>query len=253
MPHLGCATTAPQAASPPTTLAAVGEARPGTGIANGFIAPQKAPDSLALLPPPPAAGSAAFAADKAAFQAAVASTDPARWEQASRDAILTFPDSVKSFGAVLGIDISSSATPHLAMLLQRSLADAGLSTSKAKHHYERTRPFVAENSPTCSPWDEAALRKDGSYPSGHSAIGWALALVLVEVAPEKTDALLQRGFEFGQSRVVCRVHWQSDVEAGRVMGAAVFARLQSEPVFQAQVARARAEIASLSPPAPRLQ
>ena len=29
-----------------------------------------------------------------------------------------------------------------------------------------------------------------------------------------------RGLAFGDSRVVCGVHWQSDVEAGRVIGAA---------------------------------
>jgi acid phosphatase (class A) len=130
------------------------------------------------------------------------------------------------------------------MLLQRTMIDAGLGTYKAKTHYARQRPFMVMGSETCSPQDEPALRKDGSYPSGHSSIGWAWALVLTEVAPDRTDALLQRGREFGESRVVCRAHWRSDVAAGRLVASGVVARLQSDPVFAAQLALAKNEVAA---------
>jgi len=239
-----CATPTTGTLVPPVSLSEVGEARAGTGIAKGYLTPDRYPDSLALLPPPPADGSARMAADREAFDAAVAATEPGRWAQAGADAVLVFPHSVKSYGDVLGIEIGTATTPHLAMLLQRSMADAGLGTYKAKTHYNRTRPFVVANSPTCSPQDEDALRKDGSYPSGHSSIGWTWALILAEVAPDRKDALLQRGFEFGQSRVVCRVHWQSDVEAGRLMASAVMSQLQTDATFRAQLERARAEVAA---------
>jgi acid phosphatase (class A) len=185
-----------------------------------------------------------MAADREAFEAAVARTSPERWAQAAADANLVFPASVKGFGDILGVEIGSTATPHLAMLLQRTMIDAGLGTYKAKTHYARVRPFVAMESPTCAPQDEAALRKDGSYPSGHSAIGWAWALVLTQVAPDKADALLQRGRDFGESRIVCRVHWRSDVAAGRFVAAGIVARLQSDPVFSAQLALAQRELAA---------
>jgi acid phosphatase (class A) len=55
--------------------------------------------------------------------------------------------------------------------------------------------------------------------------------------------MLKRGFDFAESRVVCRVHWRSDVAAGRLMASAVYARLQSDPVFKAQRDLARAELA----------
>ena len=55
-------------------------------------------------------------------------------------------------------------------------------------------------------------------------------------------ACFARGFAFGQSRVVCGVHYRSDVEAGRVVGAASVARLHADPVFNAQVALARKEV-----------
>jgi acid phosphatase (class A) len=129
------------------------------------------------------------------------------------------------------------------MLLRRTLLDAGLATYAAKNKYNRERPFVAEKRGTCTPSEEPMLSKDGSYPSGHASLGWAWALVLVQAAPQRMDALLQRGYAFGQSRVVCGVHWQSDVEAGRLIGAATVARLQSDDTFKAQVALARDEIA----------
>jgi acid phosphatase (class A) len=90
-----------------------------------------------------------------------------------------------------------------------------------------------------------SLRKDGSYPSEHSAVGWAWALILSEVAPEQTDALLARGLAFGHSRVICNVHWQSDVNEGRIMGAGAVARLHGDPAFRADMEGAKAELAAV--------
>jgi acid phosphatase (class A) len=87
--------------------------------------------------------------------------------------------------------------------------------------------------------------EDGSYPSGHTAIGWAWALILSEIAPEQTDAILARGRTFGQSRVICNVHRQSDVIEGRFMGSAVVSRLHAEPAFRAAIETAKAELAAV--------
>lgn len=183
----------------------------------------------------------------AAHQAALQHKDSARWQLAEADAELKFPKAADTFSCALGVKVSAQATPHLNMLLRRILADAGLATYKAKDHYKRTRPFVAvdaaNDAPLCTPRDAAGLRKDGSYPSGHSAVGWAWGLVLSEVAPERADALVQRGRAFGQSRVACGVHWQSDVDAGRLVAAAVVAQLHGNADFNAQLAEARKEVA----------
>jgi acid phosphatase (class A) len=122
--------------------------------------------------------------------------------------------------------------------------DVGLSTYRAKDHYKRTRPFVVHNGPTCYLKDEAMLRTDGSYPSGHSAIGWGYALLLAELNPGRADIILRRGRDFGQSRLVCDVHWQSDIDAGRVIAAATVARLHGDPAFRADLEAARAEVAA---------
>lgn len=235
----GCQATAPV---PPTTLEAVGEFRPGSGYAKGYLDRKQLPDSLALLPKPPAAGSAQAAADLEMHRSTRALRDTPRWALAARDANLKFPAAADTFSCALGIPVSETATPHLNMLLRRTLVDAGLATYAAKDTYNRQRPFVALNETTCSPADEKSLTKDGSYPSGHAALGWAWALVLAEAAPERADAVLARGHEFGVSRVVCGVHWHSDVEAGRVIGAAAVARLHADATFKAQLALARGEI-----------
>ncbi len=245
----GCATTAsaPVASTsvPPTTVAAVGTLSPLIPYPRGYLAPKLLPNSLALLPPPPAAGTAAKAADEEAYAAGMAA--PAdRQAIAASDADLSWPHMIVSFEAIAGTSLSDGSKPHTEMLLRRSLADAGLSTSMAKQHYQRVRPFVEHDVGTCRPQDEASLRKDGSYPSGHTAIGWMVALVLTDLMPDKADAILQRGYDFGQSRVVCRAHWMSDTVSGRTIAAATYARLQSDPVFQAQRDLARGELAKVA-------
>lgn len=234
----GCQTPAP----PPTSAEVVGEFRPGSGYLRGYLDPKVLPNSLALLPKPPASDSAAQAADVATYKATRALRGTPRWDLAARDANLKFPQAASAFACTLELPVSPEQTPHLNMLLRRTLLDAGLSTYAAKDTYKRQRPFVTLGEATCTPAEEAALAKDGSYPSGHAALGWAWALVLVEVDPGRANALLERGYAFGQSRVICGVHWQSDVDAGRVMGAATVARLHADPTFTAQLAAARTEV-----------
>jgi acid phosphatase (class A) len=131
------------------------------------------------------------------------------------------------------------------MLLRRTLADAGRSTTTAKKQYQRKRPFIVNTEPICTPDDKDFLIKNGSYPSGHTAIGWAWALILAEIAPERADAILARGRAYGESRVICNVHWHSDVVEGRFMGAATVARLHADSVFQAELKAAKAEVATV--------
>ena len=227
----GCATVVP-----PTSPAQLPQVRPGYVI--GYLKPTELPDSQALLPPPPAAGSAALAADEDAYRSTRKLRDTPRWPLAAKDADLGFPRAAETFSCVLAMPVSEEATPHLNMLLRRVRADASRANDKAKDYFKRRRPFAVYDEQSCTPREQL---KDDSYPSGHSSIGWAWALVLAEIAPERVDAILARGLAFGQSRVVCGVHWKSDVEAGRVVGASVVSRLHADPVFAAQLATARRE------------
>lgn len=223
--------------------AAVPEIHPG--ILAGYLDPETLPNSLALLPPPPAEGSDALALDEEVSRNSLPLRGTPRWDLAAEDAELMFPEAAGTFSCALGIPITEQDTPHLYMLLRRTLADAGLSTYTAKNHYQRKRPFMMNQAPICTPAEEEKLRKDGSYPSGHTAIGWAWALILTEIAPDRADAILARGRAFGESRVVCNVHWHSDVVEGRFMGAAAVARLHADPAFRAEIKAAKAELADI--------
>ena len=101
---------------------------------------------------------------------------------------------------------------------------------------------MVNGEPTCTPQDEALLRQDGSYPSGHSAIGFGWGLLLAELVPDRSAQLVARGRAFGDSRRVCNVHWLSDVEEGRVVATAVVARLHADAAFQRDLKKARDEV-----------
>ncbi|MBY5431005.1 acid phosphatase [Rhizobium leguminosarum] len=212
---------------------------------RGYLDPTGLPDSLALLPAPPVLDSPAFADDEAARDAAAKLRDTPRWSRAVSDADLHFPHAAETFSCAANLPISQERTPKLYALLAKAFVDVGLSTYRAKTHYQRVRPFVLHNGTSCTLGDEEALRKDGSYPSGHSAAGWGWALILTEVFPDRADAILQRGWAFGESRVICNVHWKSDVEAGRVIGGAAVARLHAVPAFEADLTAAKAEVATV--------
>lgn len=244
---VACASTAPPVSGPaaqvpPTSLEAVGFVSERFGLPKGYLGPEALPDSLSLLPPPPQQGSAAMAADQAAFEQTMQASAE-RQAIAKADAELEWSTLIRPFEKIVGTSLSDGSKPHTEMLLRRSMVDAGLSTYRAKNHYKRVRPFVMNKVSSCLPEHEEILEADGSYPSGHAAIGWMLALVLTDLVPEKQDQLLKRGYEYGQSRVVCLAHWQSDTTAARTIASAAFARLQSDPTFKAQLELARAEMA----------
>ncbi len=214
-------------------------------LAPGYLPKERLPDSLELLGPPPAAASAALARDEEARAATVPLRNSARATLARLDADLQFPQPARSFSCAMGFAITEVQTPHLYRLMQKVLTDAGLSTYGVKNTYNRARPFVVHDEGTCFPEQEPLLRKDGSYPSGHTAAGWAWALVLAEVNPERANRLLRRGLEFGQSRVICNAHWQSDVDTGRTMGAATVALLRDNAEFVADLNGARQEVRAM--------
>ena len=211
-------------------------------LAGGYLPRGAAPDSLLLNPPPPAPASAAEARDFEAANAAVALRGTLRWDQAAIDADLFSPRSLGIFSCAAGFEIDPAKLPKLAALLRKAGPDLAMAVYPSKRKYQRARPFMANNQPTCTPKDEALLRNDGSYPSGHSAIGYGWGLMLAELIPERAAQLVARGRAFGDSRRICNVHWLSDVEEGRVVSTAVFARLHAEPAFRADVEAARAEL-----------
>lgn len=237
----GCETA--QKTTRPLKPAAVSELRPGLLI--GYINFAELPDSVGLIPTVPEPGSAIFTADQNKSQSYLKLQGTLRWELAIKDADLYFPEAAGTFSCALGAPITETETPYLYQMLRRTAQDAGLSTFRAKSKYERLRPFVQNNEPICTPEKEAKYRESGSYPSGHTAIGWAWALILSEIAPDRSNEIMDRGSAFGESRMVCNVHWDSDVREGRTVAAAVVAKLHSNPGFINDFAAAKEEVAAV--------
>lgn len=207
-----------------------------------FLTAEEVVDSKNLLPAPPQPDSPAFQFDEAMYQQGIQLRDTAIGKTASEDATNTHEETIASFSEAFGHTISKSATPAIFALSLKVMGDAGsLATRSAKKGYARIRPFVYHEAPTCNPKGQLLVHPKHSYPSGHSAAGWALALVLSEINPGRQEAILHRGLAMGQGRVVCGYHWQSDVDAGRVLAAAVVARLHANERFNRELAAAKEE------------
>ena len=201
------------------------------------------PNSLLVLPPAPMPNDAIFAYDYSQFLWGKLQRNTPRGEQAAEDAKLDIDHILANFSPCMGVVLTRTTTPTLAHIL------AGLvnleATTDAKNYYNRVRPFVLFGEGSLTPDDEPFLRGNGSYPSGHSAFGWAAALILAEINPDRQNEIFKYGYEFGQSRVICGVHFQSDVDAGRIMGAATVARLHADKEFMKKLEKAKKEVAKL--------
>jgi acid phosphatase (class A) len=230
-----------------TKLGTVPEFHPelGLGALEGYLGPEKLPNSLTLIPPPPTPGSAAFAHDEEVAQNTFALQGTPRFELAASDFELKLPIFINHFSCALNAEITKENAPYLYNLLSRSFSDLALSTYTAKNYYQRKRPFQTNQAPMAFPEMKSALENDPSYPSGHSALGWGTSLILAEIAPDRANELLARGLAYTESRIVANHHWYSDVVWGRFMGAATVARLHADPTFLADLEAAKAEFAAL--------
>jgi acid phosphatase (class A) len=213
-------------------------------LARGYLPQGTVPDSLKLNPPPPAPRSGALRRDEEAQRAALALQGTPRFALAALDADLASPAAAGLYSCAAGIALGPDTTPKAFALLRRTGGDLGFSVYPTKRKYMRKRPFLVNKRPTCTPNDEPMLARDGSYPSGHSAIGYGWGLILAELVPARSAELAARGRAFGDSRRVCNVHWRSDVEEGGMVAMAVVARLHAEPEFRADLEAARAELAA---------
>lgn len=218
-------------------------ASPATGrLGMGYLKPGPMPESLLLSPAPPATGSTAQARDDEGAAAAIALRGSARWVLATSDADLFGPGATNALSCAAGVAIGAGTTPKLEQILRKVVPDLGMSTAAIKQKFGRPRPFMVNGQPTCTPEGEPMLRKDGSYPSGHSAIGYGWGLIVAQLLPDRAAPIVARGRAFGDSRRICNVHWLSDTEEGRIAAAATVARLNADPAFQKDMKAARKEL-----------
>ena len=194
------------------------------------------PDSAGLLAPPPLPNSAEQTADMAAVVAIYHACS-------TNDAALAFGEkkfSIFNFTPALGGCLQPGKFPKTEAFFTHVLKDAAAATGKAKAYWTRPRPFTTNPSLA-----SGKLEKSFGYPSGHACEGMVLALVLADLFPDQSEAVLAIGRDLGWHRVWIGRHYPTDIYAGRVFALAIVREMKASPDFQRDLAVARAEIAAV--------
>ncbi len=216
-------------------------------ISRPYFSTEELPDLIQCLPAPPAKGTPAFNYDVQRYKWGKQQRKNAeRAEIAKRDAVWSYEALVQEFWVPFGNVVSSTATPAIWALLDRSLRTVDQIRVAPKAYFHRTRPFEYFKEKTLTGEDEE-IRGEGSYPSGHTIRSWLTAMLLSEINPDAANAIYQRAWEYGESRVIAGAHWQSDVDASRVAASIGYSRLQSSPEFRSAMEAAKEEFRRMQP------
>lgn len=197
-------------------------------------------DASHFLPPPPADGSADNKAEFAELRAIAARSTPEELAAALKDGKDERPD---LFDKTVGLDLM--ALPETGKLMTMLAEEEGADVKAAKKYFHRVRPYRADPTvKTCAPTDPH--KAANSYPSGHATIAFTTGVVLAALLPAKAQAIMARASQFAETRLTCGVHFRSDIVAGQQYGTVIALKLMDNPVFQAQMAKARTELATHS-------
>jgi acid phosphatase (class A) len=193
-------------------------------------------DPSRLLPPPPAVDSVDTKAEFQELRDIAKRSTPEMIATATRDAKNETPT---LFNDTVGFDIASK--PKTFKLLSLVAEEEDADSKQAKKYFHRDRPYAADPSlKTCTPIKPG--KAANSYPSGHATLAFSMGIVLASLIPDKSQAILARATEYAENRLVCGVHFRSDIVAGQEFGAILALRLMQNPKFRVQMKAARAEL-----------
>ena len=100
---------------------------------------------------------------------------------------------------------------------------------KLKKHFNRPRPKVVANKLKISmDHYEIDSMKTPSYPSGHSAQGVLISLVLANKHPKASNDFIKAGKKISDSRNVARAHYKSDSKMGEQLGKEMYNHIKSK-------------------------
>jgi acid phosphatase (class A) len=218
--------------------AAVARAAPAHSLKTLHYIPASDVEPDRILPAPPLPGSADEAAELAEVRRIVAAASPGRMAQARVDDEHEDPS---IFDAAVGPDFTVKTLPATWALLKAVQNESEVVTGISKKYFHRIRPWgVDATLPNC----DAGMGKSavGSYPSGHSALGYSVGLMLAALIPGRAAAIQARAKDYAISRVICGVHYPSDTEASHVVGVIVTTRILTDARAAPMIAAARAEL-----------
>jgi acid phosphatase (class A) len=189
-----------------------------------------------LLPDPPAVDSAASRADLAEVHRIEQARTP---EQAAKAKADEDEEDMFVFKSVFGPNFTGEALPITAALGVHVKNEQSVIGAQLKSRFQRPRPYQTDS--TLHPACQVETKHD-SYPSGHGLTGYLEAFTLAEIVPEKRTEILARADNYAHNRVVCGVHYPSDIEASRQAAYAIFGYMLATPRFQRDLAAAREEM-----------
>lgn len=225
----------------------VGSAAPGSSQADaaptGYLPASKIGELASETPAAPVRGSAEDIDDQAASRRLQALEDTERWLLATRHAELRPTVALAHFDCALGFRIEAGDSPRLVALLTRVLHDANEAAEHVKARAHRPRPVADEPERRSCQVVTAAQRASASYPSGSAAVGSAYGMVVAVLVPDRAAEVTEIGRQIGHSRMVCGMHYPSDVRVGAALGERVAQEILDSPTFAADTAAARDEIA----------
>ena len=156
-----------------------------------------------------------------------------------------------AFSNALGLD-RFRTSPALYRGLRSFLDEVDAAATRLKLEVRRERPHLLyPDLEPCLPTDNGY-----SFPSRHATFYTAAAELLAALLPERRQSLMQVASRGSAGRVVCSVHYPSDVEAGQRLGreastqiqqSAAWQRFQSDPEVQAEIRRLKSVPASITP------
>lgn len=144
------------------------------------------------------------------------------------------------FNDIIGLEPGEKA-PEILRLAQAATSDVHRASKLLKNHYQCLRPFAFFGEPSITPDKDDELAREWGYPSGHSARGWMFAYVLSQIAPDRANDLALRAYAYAMNRVVFGHHLKSDIDAGQMLAAVIFATVSATDAYQKQLKKARKE------------
>lgn len=189
-----------------------------------------------LLLPPSAQDTAATAGELAELHRIEDSRTPEQVAAAIAD---DREEDIFTYRTVLGGSFKAESLPLTAALSVHVHGEESAVGFGLKKVFARMRPYQADKTlhPVCKLTDA-----HNSYPSGHSLSGYLLAFTLAEMVPEKKQQILERADDYAHNRLVCGVHYASDLEASRRTAYVVFGAMMANPRFVQDMQAAGVEV-----------
>lgn len=133
--------------------------------------------------------------------------------------------------------------PALQRMIQQALYDLEVGVFRLKTSFSRGRPYHCCDLPLDPVF---AVGTDlhpahPSYPSGHAAAAYTVALLVAELAPKHKKAMLHEAGKVARNREIAGLHFASDSAAGAKLAKQFVKLILARESFAARMDAARAE------------